>query len=100
MSKSKKTTLQLREIRSLNLDDLDVVDLEQRIELASAVPTEMAWGCDCDGDCPTFESCGHCDANCPCNGTYSCDTYCPSECGTNCPVFCDVNCDVDLPSGS
>lgn len=86
------------EIRSLNLADLDIDGLEQRIEMATAVPTEMAWGCDCDGDCPTHcpENCQHCSTFCTCEGVHSCDTYCPADCAVNCPAVCEVNCGVDI----
>ena len=39
------------EIQSLNIDNLDVQELEQRIELASAMTTEMGIWCDCNGEC-------------------------------------------------
>lgn len=38
------------EIESLNIEDLDVQDLERRIELAAAVGTDGLW-CDCNGEC-------------------------------------------------
>ena len=49
------------EIASLNVDDLDVEELEQRLELAVAAPHLLGWGCVgvftcCDGCCA--EGCG------------------------------------------
>lgn len=41
------------EIQSLNLDDLDVTELEQRLELAPTCATAAVWdGC---GGCDDFE---------------------------------------------
>lgn len=44
------------EIVSLNIDDLDVVELERRLEMAVAV----TGGLDCAKfcDCPSLQSCG------------------------------------------
>jgi hypothetical protein len=46
-----------KEIVSLNIDDLDVVDLERRLEMAVALAT---LGCtsDCPCNCPHLVSCG------------------------------------------
>jgi|GEM_PF-6025819 len=41
----------LLEIQSLNAEDLDVEDLERRIELAAAVGADGVW---CDVNCGTF----------------------------------------------
>lgn len=97
-SKGTEVSLRVREIQSLNLDQLDVEDLEHRLELATALPVELSWGCDCNGDCPTqcTSNCQNCPAFCSCEGTYSCDTYCPVDCPSNCPVACTVNCGVDI----
>jgi len=75
MSDAKKTRVKLEvfEIESLNVDQLDVEELEQRIELATGVPTEMGWVCDCDGNCTL---CQHCTTLCTCDGTNTCTTYC------------------------
>jgi len=82
------------EIESLNISNLDVAELERRIELATGVPMldEMfgIW-CDCNGQGPT----------CSCNGytctTYTCDTYC-NDCQTLCGTYCgsDTGCTGDL----
>lgn len=40
------------ELLSLNLDDLDVEELESRLELAAAMPTCLrSGGCGCNGQC-------------------------------------------------
>jgi len=45
----KKTDNVREEIRSLNLDDLDVEKLENRLEMAAALPS---WCCSqCDSQC-------------------------------------------------
>jgi len=62
-----RMSFEVFEIESLNIDQLDVEELEQRIELSAGVPTEMGWVCSCDNEC---------------NG------LCTSYCGTQCT--CDV----------
>lgn len=36
------------ELESLNIEDLDVEELERRIEMSAAMPTAMAWVCSCE----------------------------------------------------
>lgn len=36
------------EVESLNIEDLDVEELERRIEMAAALPSPMGWICSCD----------------------------------------------------
>lgn len=36
------------EVESLNIEDLDVEELERRIEMAAALPSAMGWICSCD----------------------------------------------------
>jgi len=81
--KSRVLTLEIPEMQSLNVDGLDVGELERRIELASAVPSELAWTCssDCDDCC----LCCLCESDCP--------TYC-LDCGGNCSA---LDCGVDGP---
>lgn len=57
------------EIESLNIEDLDLEELENRMELAAANLTDLAWivdPCDCNAYCPVV---------CTCYG-YTCDTLC------------------------
>jgi hypothetical protein len=70
------------EMESLNADDLDIEQLERRIELAGLSMDPMAWVCGADGNCGV-----NCDANCvgDCStlcGALVCDTYCGTDsCG-------------------
>ena len=81
--KTRILTLEIREIESLNVDGLDVEELERRIELASAVPTELAWTC--SSDCPDDCLCCLCVSDCP--------SYC-LDCGGDCSALA---CMVDGP---
>ncbi|HEY0481802.1 MAG TPA: hypothetical protein VGD37_29995 [Kofleriaceae bacterium] len=45
------------EIESLNADDLDIEELEHRIELASTSPDPFGWICGVDINCPNL-TCG------------------------------------------
>lgn len=78
------------EMESLNLDDLDIEELEHRVELASALPgLDCYINCNCDG------------SNCDCNGTdCSCNAQCgtdvcAADCGNNCIGNCTNNCVAD-----
>ena len=43
----------MNKMRTLALDDLDIEELERRLELAAATPAATNWGCDkCGVDCP------------------------------------------------
>lgn len=88
----KKVKLDVFEIESLNVDQLDVEELEQRIELSTGVPTEMGWTCDCDGNCT---NCQHCSTLCTCDGTNTCTTYCGADCASNCAYLCTTDCALD-----
>ena len=45
------------EIESLNVDELDIEELEHRIELASTSPDPFGWICGVDINCPQL-TCG------------------------------------------
>lgn len=45
------------EIESLNVDELDIEELEHRIELASTSPDPFGWICGVDINCPQLQ-CG------------------------------------------
>ena len=62
------------EIKMLAHLDLDIEELEQRLELAAIV----------------FDCCG---VNCGTN--YCSSNYCNSNCGCNCPGNCIANCGAD-----
>jgi len=47
-----------REIFSLNIDDLDVEELEQRLEMSIAMAEMEACVSDKDCNCPQLVSCG------------------------------------------
>lgn len=61
------------EIESLNLDDLDVEELERRLEMSTGVGGNLVDGSGDDGG----------------GGGGSCDT---NVCGANCGNLCGVNC--------
>lgn len=70
------------EIVSLNLDDLDIEELERRLEMASGI-TALGYlcGADCGSNC--VGNCGGlCAANCPGNCTVNVGG-CTADCGTN-----------------
>lgn len=76
MSKDHNRNNDPPEMESLNADDIDVEELERRIELSGLSADPMAWVCGAD--------CGeNCIANCStlC-GALVCDTYCGTDsCG-------------------
>ena len=50
-------------MKTLALEDLDIEELERRLELAQASTAAVAWGCDkCAVDCPAV-----CDQNVICS---------------------------------
>jgi hypothetical protein len=76
------------EIEVLNLEDLDVDELEQRLELASgSIAQPDGWVCWCDRDwcdCDVFICTCNAEAPCPCvsyvatcscDGNAGCDMY-------------------------
>lgn len=66
------------EIESLNVDDLDIEELERRIELASAMPM-LPDGWICGADCGSA-----CGANCGSNCVGLCSALCAANvCGSN-----------------
>jgi len=46
------------EILNLNIDDLDIEELERRIELAMATPM-LSEPCGCNAPCPNLTCCTH-----------------------------------------
>lgn len=50
-----------RELMPLNLQDLDVHELERRLEMAAAPIAPDGWRCDCNGRCQEDGCIGHCD---------------------------------------
>jgi len=90
-----KVKLDLFEIESLNVDQLDVEELEQRIELSAGVPTEMGWTCSCDSECNSLCT-SYCSTQCTCDGTNTCTTYCGSDCSTLCSYLCSADCGADV----
>jgi hypothetical protein len=85
-----------REIVSLNIKNLDIQELERRLELAAGlIATPDGWVCGADGcgvDCGT-----NCVGNCPSNCVGNCTSLCGVDgCGTDCGVLCDTNyCDYN-----
>ena len=78
------------EIVSLNLEDLDVQELEQRLELAIGMPITDAWvcnkNCDVKCDCHGYDPCG----------TDICGAECTSLCGAQCYTLCVADgCSID-----
>ena len=76
------------EIVSLNADELDIEELERRLELALGLPiTTDLW---CTGHC---DACGvHCNTQC----AAQCPNFVP--CGAaNCPNFCGSDCSTFDP---
>ncbi len=69
------------DIVSLNALNLDIQELERRLELATAV-TPDGW-CDCDSQCVSYNPCTtlNCTDYCTCYGTL-CDCY-----GTLCDCY-------------
>jgi len=48
------------EIESLNLEEMDVHELEKRLELSLAGGMDAAWSCCSDGgSCPNLSCCDH-----------------------------------------
>lgn len=80
MSKKESDDSPLRELESLNADELDIEELERRIEMASTLPDGFAWICGAD-----------CGNNCIGNCTSNCIGDCPSNCIGNCPANCVAN---------
>lgn len=78
------------EIESLNASDLDLEELERRIEMAILVPSELGWLCGCNNEC------GNCPNLCDlCTSLCSGDSPgCTTFCDVNCGAVCDVNCGV------
>ena len=56
MGKSLEKHRETGEILSLNIEDLDVVELERRLEMAIAFGAEAFCGKFCD--CPHLQTCG------------------------------------------
>jgi hypothetical protein len=86
-----KGELGVEEITSLNLNDLDVQELERRLELAlSSAMGCIVNICLIDVDICVTHCCGAdgCGANCGSN----CTANCGMACGANCPALCNVNC--------
>ncbi|MCG8353052.1 MAG: hypothetical protein MI924_35250 [Chloroflexales bacterium] len=74
--------LALSEIVSLNLADLDVEELERRLEMATAWVGFDTCGSNCTGDCGT-----NCCAALSCNDYACCDQNCCPSYGCE-PYFC------------
>ena len=74
------------EIVSLNAEDLDVYELERRLELAMGMYITDGWVCGKD-----------CGSDCGCNGFDSCRTdICGAECTNLCAAKCHTFCAGDL----
>ena len=54
-----------KELIPLNLRDLDVEELERRLEMAAAPISPDGWVCDCDGECGQKTCGGRCDFGIP-----------------------------------
>jgi hypothetical protein len=64
------------EIEVLNFDDLDVQELQQRLDMAIASGAVLdAWGCGCDHVCS-------------CNGVGPCAVQCSVHCAAVCTALC------------
>ncbi len=82
----------INEITSLNFADLDVEELERRLELAATTPS----GLDCWSD--SCQRCEHCQ-QCTCYETgycSDCPSYC-SDCATYCSDYCEIDCTPHVP---
>jgi len=68
------------EITSLNFSDLDVEELEHRLELAVANAEPLGVWCDCNDLCPCKGgySCNHEGDPCGCYGFKPCTAKCPT----------------------
>lgn len=82
------------EIESLNLDDLDVEELERRLELSTGMGTNLVDPlptCDVDGG----GGGGGCGTDC---GTNVCVGLCSALCAALCSGLCGCNsaCGIDL----
>jgi hypothetical protein len=74
-----------REIEVLNFDELNVEELEQRLDMAIATGAVLdGWLCGCD-------------TACVCNGN-TCTTQCAAQCGTLCAAYCATACGADCPA--
>jgi hypothetical protein len=75
-----------QEIEILNYDELDVQELEQRLDMAIAggvIVDSWACGVDCSTQCAAY---------CPTNCVADCSTFCVADtCGTDCGTFCSCN---------
>ena len=69
-------TKHLEEILSLNADDLDVEELERRLEMAPILLDG------CTGYCGTHSCNCNCSTNCCGNCSANCQANCSSNCGT------------------
>lgn len=86
MSESKKNEMS-HEMESLNLEELDIEELEHRLELAAAGTSGLIDGCsENDGG-------SGCTTDCT-NNTNTCVGLCTNLCGANCPG--NNNCYVDV----
>ena len=80
--------LEAFEIESLNIEDLDVQELERRLELAAGLPLDMGWTCDCDNHT--------CSPDCGCNNYTCTDNTCSTLCNYDCGPDCGVNVPVEI----
>jgi hypothetical protein len=84
-----KEVLVVEEITSLNLNDLDVDELERRVELAFGDVSALCF----------IDICflNFCFINtCICNSDVDvCVGNCPMACGANCPGLCNLNCSTE-----
>lgn len=69
------------EMESLNLDDMDVEELERRVEMSTMMLAPCYVNA-CGADCGT-----NCVGNCPSN----CVGNCGANCGGNCSGLCASN---------
>ena len=69
------------ELISLNVDDLDIEELERRLELAFGAPsTPDAWDGPGPGECCPTVCYGYCCTDDPCPSNNPCPSYDPDPC--------------------
>ena len=84
------------EIEVLNADDLDIEELEHRLEMAYTWADLAKW---CIIDICWINICfGNCGENCVANCGENCAANCGTlyACGANCPGLCNTNCDPEI----
>jgi hypothetical protein len=82
-----KQDLVVNEVTSLNLNDLDVEELERRVELALGGVHAL-----CFIDLCYINCCGCNGTNCTADCGTNCVANCSTACGGNCSALCTIDC--------